>query len=84
LFKIQKPVLVFIGPVYAADKDEAVPFHVLPQGKFVLPAEMPGKFKNSQGKAVHILKDRQIIIQGHKNLKNFPPPYGGEEKQLKS
>jgi hypothetical protein len=40
---------------------------------------MPGKFKNPQGKAVYVLKDRQVIIQSHKNLKNFPPPYGGTE-----
>jgi hypothetical protein len=55
------------------------PFHVLPQGKFVLPAKVPGKLKNPQGKAVHVLKHRQVIIQCHKTLKIFRPPYGGNE-----
>jgi hypothetical protein len=79
LFKIGNPVLVFIGPVYAADKNKAVSFHVLPQGKFVFPAEIPGKFKNPQGKVVYILKYRQVIIQSHKNLKNFLAAFGGEK-----
>ena len=59
---VQDTVNSFVCPIYASYQYDAIPFHILPQGVFVLPGKILGVLKQQKDQMIYVLEYKKIVI----------------------